>query len=157
MKTNSPLPTYIAYSVGYFDDADIVNWVQGYLPTSEHFSDNSTLLEMAWINPKDPRSVETAGTLLEQFVAENWPGYDLNNAKAELYAKRYFTHRLKSYLDGNVSPWLVCRMVSPIENLYDFPVWLGKMYDACDWIDQSTKLQDCPHLRDMVQETLENI
>lgn len=33
-------------------------------------------------------------------------------------------------------------MISPIEQAYDFPDWLGAMYDACDWIEPDT-----PHLR----------
>lgn len=158
MNTESPLPTHIAYSVGFYDDRDIVDWALAYLPTSEHFSDDPDLLEIGWINTRQVRDVETAGKLLEKFIDKMWPEYELEgNAKAELYARRYFKQRLESYTDGKCTPWMVCRMISPIEHYFDFPDWLGGMYDACDWIEPNTMPVDCRHLEEAVFQTLKEL
>lgn len=158
MNTESPVPAYIAYSVGFYDDRDIVDWALAYLPTSEHFSDDPDLLEISWINTKQVRNVEAAGMLLEKFIEKMWPEYELiGNAKAEHYARRFFKHRLESYADGKCSPWMVCRMVSPIEHFFDFPDWLGDMYDACDWIEPNTSRVDCRHLEAAVIQTLKEL
>lgn len=34
-------------------------------------------------------------------------------------------------------------MIGPIEQLYGFPLWLGAMYDACDWVEPNTSREDC--------------
>ena len=158
MNTESPLPTYIAYSIGFYDDRDIVDWALSYLPTSEHFSDDPDLLEIAWINTKQVRDVEAAGKHLKKFIEKMWPEYEFEgNAKAEYYARSYFKQRLESYADGKCTPWMVCRMISPIEHYFDFPDWLGGMYDACDWIEPNTTPIDCRHLEEAVIQTLKEL
>ena len=154
MDISSPLPAYIAYSVGYFDDRDLIAWVVEYLPTSEYFSDDPHLVELARLNPKQAQSVETAGGLLEAFVAKRWPGFDPRSPKSEFYAKGYFRRRLEEYLAETCTPWQVCRMIDPIEQIFDFPEWLGSMYDDCDWIEPDTQPSECRHLEDAVTQTL---
>ena len=158
MDTESPLPTYIAYSVGFYDDRDLIDWVLAYLPASEHFSNDPDLQEIGWINTKQVREIENAGKILDNFVQKMWPGYELKgNSKAEHYAKRCFKRRLESYVEGDCSPWMVCRMISSIEHYFDFPDWLGGMYNACDWIEPNTPRVDCRHLEDAVIQTLKGL
>jgi len=52
MHIDSPLPTYIAYEVGYYNDSDLINWAIEYLPNSEYFSDDPDLIELMSINHK---------------------------------------------------------------------------------------------------------
>ena len=153
MKNKSPLPTYIAYEVEFYRDKDLVEQAIKYVPESEYFEDNHNLIELAALNTKDSRQTETAGLLLSKFVYSQWPEFDLKGEKAEVYAKNYFKYRLQQYIDHSCKPYDLCRMVSPIEQLYDFPVWLGNMYNACDWIEPETNSEDCPLLLSEVERT----
>jgi len=62
MKIDSPLPTYIAYEVGYFTDGDLIEWAIEYLSNSEYYSDDPDLIELMSINTKVKSEVEKAGT-----------------------------------------------------------------------------------------------
>jgi len=138
MKIDSPLPTYIGYEVGYFTDSDLVEWSIEYLPNSEYFSNDPDLIELVSINAKQKREVEKAGTYLRNFINKQWPNYSISNPKAEMYGKKYFKSRLREYLVGKCTPYDVCRMISSIEQVFDFPSWLGNMYNVCDWIEPET-------------------
>ena len=37
-------------------------------------------------------------------------------------------------IEGKSRIWDVCCMVSQIEERFDFPDWLGDMYNVCDWL-----------------------
>ncbi len=133
---------------------DLVEWAVQYLRTSEHFSDDPDLIELASINEKNKFEVEKAGIFLANFVKKQWPDYVLKNNKAETYAKEYFKTRLKEYLIGQYSPYELCRMVTLIEEAFDFPKWLGNMYNACDWIEPHTSRAECKYLEAEIEKTL---
>jgi len=154
MKVESPLPAHIAYEAGFFDDIELIDWAVKYLPSSEYFEDNSYLLDLVSINTKNNREVEKAGEYLSGFIASQWPEFNIKGNKAEFYAKKYFHKRMKQYLNGECRPYDVCKMISPIEQLYDFPSWLGNMYDACDWVEPTTQPSDCRHLEGEIEQTL---
>lgn len=154
MKIESPVPTYIAYEVSYLNDSDLLDWALAYLPSSDYFSDDSDLIELLSLNKKNKRDVEKAGDFLASFIKRQWPEFSIKNNKSEFYAKKYFHRRLREYLDGSCRPYDVCKMINPIEQLFDFPSWLGDMYNACDWIEPETKPSECRHLEDAIVQTL---
>jgi hypothetical protein len=154
MKIESPLPTYIAYEVEYLDDRNLIEWAVEYMPTSEYFNDDFDLIELLSTNTKSIRDVEKAGSYLSSFIHRQWPEFNLKGSKAEHYAKRFFHQRMKQYLEGKCRPYDVCKMISPIEQLYDFPNWLGNMYNACDWIEPETRPADCRHLEAEIEKAL---
>lgn len=154
MKVESPLPTHIAHEVEYLDDRGLIEWAVKYLPTSEHFGYDSDLIELMSINTKNIREVEKAGAYLSSFISRQWPEFNLKGSKAEFYAKKFFRQRMEQYLDGKCRPYDVCKMISPIEQLYDFPEWLGNMYNACDWIEPETQPADCRHLEGEIEQAL---
>ncbi len=154
MDIESPLPTHIAYEVKFFDDRSLIDWVVNYLPSSDYFVDDADLLELVSINTKNIREVEKAGEYLSSFIARQWPEFNIKGNKAELYAKKYFHKRMKQYLNGECRSYDVCKMISPIEQLYDFPSWLGNMYNACDWIEPETQPADCRHLESEIEQAL---
>jgi hypothetical protein len=154
MKMGSPLPTYIAYEVEYLDDHGLIDWAVEYLPTSENFGEDFDLIELVSINTKNIREVEKAGSYLSSFISRQWPEFNLRGKKAELYAKKFFHKRMKQYLEGERRPYDLCKMIPPIEQLYNFPEWLGNMYNACDWIEPETQPADCRHLEGEIKQAL---
>jgi len=154
MNTGSPLPTHIAYEVGYLNDRELVNWAVGYLPTSEYFSEDLDLIELVSINEKQAREIEKAGDILSKFIIRQWPEFQLSGSKSEHYAKKFFYERLREYLEGGCRLYDVCRMISPIEQIFDFPDWLGNMYNACDWIEPDSKPVNCRYLESEIEQVL---
>ena len=154
MKIDSPLPTYIAYKVGYFTDSDLIEWANAYLPNSIYFTDNPDLIELMLINTKVKNELEKAGTCLKNFIDKQWPKFNLSSSKAEMYAEKFFMSRLKEYLADRCRLYDVCKMISPIEQIYDFPDWLGNMYNACNWIEPETLPADCKYLEPEIEKTL---
>ncbi|MCP4990235.1 MAG: hypothetical protein GY928_30610 [Colwellia sp.] len=154
MKIESPLPAHIAHEVAYFDDIALVAWAEKYLPRSEYFGEDVDLLELLSINKKSKREVEKAGVCLSVFISRQWPEFNIKGSKAEKYAKIFFHQRMQEYLNGECRPYDVCKMISPIEQLYDFPSWLGNMYNACDWVEPETEPADCRHLEGEIESAL---
>ena len=153
----SPLPTYIGYSIEYYSNQYLVDWAPVHAKDNPFLLDNEFFIQLVSINSKLPSDVELAGNYLESFINDFWPEFDLSNTKAEGYAKRYFAKRLKQYLNEECSPYEICRMISPLEQIYDFPKWLGDMYDACDWVEPKHKHVDARHLEKTVEETLNDL
>ncbi len=48
-------------------------------------------------------------------------------------------------------------MINPIEQIYDFPKWLGNIYNACEWIEPDTLPVDCKHLEDEIKDCLNKL
>lgn len=149
-----PLNTYIGYSVEYFDDRDIVRWANEYLPTDTHFSTDKLLIQISRINSKRDHDINKASAILKAFVQRQWPDFSFKSPKTELYANRFFRTRLEEYLDEKVSPWAICRMIQPIEQLFDYPDWLGNMFNACDYVEPDWTPAHCRHLEHEVRDTL---
>ncbi len=154
MNTGSPLPTHIAYEIGYLNDRDLVEWAVSYLPTSDYFGDDPDLVDLVSINTKQVREIEKAGDILSRFISRQWPEFRIDGKKSEHYVKKFFHERLREYLEGGCKPYDVCRMIAPIEQIFDCPDWLGNMYNACDWIEPEHKSIDCRHLEGEIEQAL---
>ncbi len=78
---------------------------------------------------------------------------------AELLAAKYLMKIGTKYLNGEVEPIDVCRVVGKIdsgflgaprglaENIAYYPTWLGNLYHSCDWCDDSWTDSSAPHLK----------
>lgn len=152
----SPIEAYIAHSVAYFSDDDLIGWAVDYVGENEAW-DDPDLIELTMLNRKQPRQVETACVLLKRSIQKQSPDFILSDRNAESQARHLFRLRLAAYLAEECKPYDVCRMVDPIEQLYDFPSWLGDMYNACDWIEPDTEPSGCRHLEQAIRETLQAV
>ena len=154
MDISSPLPAYIAYSVGYLDDRDLIAWAVEYLPTSEYFSEDPHLVQLSRLDTKQDEIVETAGGLLAAFVAERWPDFDPHSPKSEMYAQGYFRRGLKEYLAETRTPWRVCRMIDRMRETYGLPEGLRSIQSDHERIKPDTQPSECPHLREAIEKSL---
>ncbi len=141
-----PLSCWIAYQIGYFDDHDLVSWAVDYAQNAPSYSDSRDLVELMSLNPKRRESVEKAGPLMARFVESMWPSFDLQSPGAVAQAQEWLSKRLKQYIDGQCEPWDLCRMVPALEHVFDFPPWIGDLYDACDWVEPGRNRAYCPDL-----------
>ncbi|MER9234213.1 hypothetical protein NKI56_19300 [Mesorhizobium sp. M0622] len=91
---------------------------------------------------------------LKSLVVRRFPDFDDRSAEASDIARKVFLRRISTYLQGELDPFDICRMVFPIEQKYDFPVWLGGVFDACDWMHESTTREQSTHLREAIEQIL---
>ncbi len=154
MKINIPLSVYTGHSLGFLTNVDIIEWGVSYLMANAQYSEDSDLIDLVSLSTRIQSETDRAGECLKQFIGKHWPDFDLKGSEAETYAIEYFRERLRKYLDGQCAPYDVCKMISLIEDSYDFPLWLGDMYNACDWIEPYTRPADCPHLGPEIEKTL---
>lgn len=156
MKIDSPIKAYIAHTISFFTDRDLVIWAEKYITDNQPFGDNPDLLELAAINATNVLEITRASTYLSNFVARQWPDFDIAGPEAEQSAKRLFQQRLQQYLADDCRPYDVCKMIVPIELTYDHPGWLGSLYDACDGIEPETTPAECRHLKAEIRKALLN-
>ena len=157
MDTLTPSQAYIALLIEYFDESDLLEWARSYRMEHSELSTDSPLLEMLRINRKQNDLVAKVRALMASFVTGVEPRFDVHCKDSQEAAKALFVSRLKQYLSEGCSPWQLCRMVPPIEALYDYPSWLGDMYNACDWIGSGAEPVDCRHLELAVRSHLDGI
>ena len=154
METLSLTEMYVAYGTGYVDEAGVVSWATRYAEAHSDIGPESALYEFLRYKLERKDQETPFKHLFDSFIAEADPGFDPKSPTLEAIAKALFEARLKEYLSGRCKPWDVCRMISPIEQLYDFPRWLGAMYDVCDWIEPTTSRAECAHLEDGIRRHL---
>jgi hypothetical protein len=154
MESLSPAEMAVAYATRYADEAAVLSWATRYAEAHSEIGSGSALYELLWYKPQRKDQSTPFEHLLDKFIAESSPGFDPKSVTSEAIAKALFEARLQEYLAGTSEPWGVCRMVSPIEQLYDFPQWLGSMYDSCDWIEPDTSRVECAHLADGIRRHL---
>ena len=63
-------------------------------------------------------------------------------------AKDLWISFLSCYIEGQGAPRHVLEALYRIEDLYDMPEWLGQMYNACDWSDETSRREDWPQIED---------
>ena len=91
---------------------------------------------------------------LKALVARQFPDFNDASPEAREIARNLFLQRIRTYLDSDIEPLQICRMVSRIEEKYAYAPWLGGLYDACDWMEERTTREQATHLRDEIEQIL---
>nr|WP_317200913.1 hypothetical protein [uncultured Psychrobacter sp.] len=85
--------------------------------------------------------LNTASVLNEYFSPQS-----LNN---EILAAKYLVAVATDYLNDETTPMDVCRVITNIDthfidaprdlpdNIAYYPIWLGNLYNSCDWCDET--------------------
>ena len=143
----------VALAIHYWEPRDVFEWAE----TLVRATPDSPVIGLLRERGRIQRGGSSLESLLDDLVAIVAPGFDLRSPAAEALAKSLLQARLEVYLAGQCQPWEVCRMIQPIETLYDFPDWLGSLYQACDWIGPASLPVDCRHLELHIREYLKKI
>jgi hypothetical protein len=137
-----------AFTLGYFDEPGLVEFVSTYLDANPELYSDGNLAEIVCLNRNNPDSFGKVGGLLARYVRSIDRDFDAIRDADESLGKRLLKARLELYLSGSCAPSAVCRLVSPIETTFDWPSWLGNLYNACDWIDDNYE----PHRKGLRDE-----
>jgi hypothetical protein len=148
-----PVTVLVAYEIEAISDGDIVRWANRHTAPPS-YTEDAAYVQLVRSNPHSAISLKNAHGHLTSLVARCFPDFKGKSDEAREIARKLFLQRIRTYLDGEIEPFQVCSMVSSIENRYDFPPWLGDLYDACDWVDERTTREQASHLRETIEQTL---
>ncbi|QIA23226.1 hypothetical protein [Mesorhizobium sp. AA22] len=148
-----PVMVLVARGMNAISDADIVDWASRHTAPLSYAYD-SDYLQLVRCNPRNALALGKAHSHLTSLVARRFPNFNDRSAEAGDIARKLFLRRIRTYLHSDIEPLQICRMVSPIEEKYDYPHWLGSLYDACDWMDERTTRDQALHLRDEIEQIL---
>ncbi|RWD61913.1 MAG: hypothetical protein EOS36_16555 [Mesorhizobium sp.] len=148
-----PRSVLIAREIGAISDADIVSWASRHAAPQD-YAEDIDYLRLVRCNPKNAIALANAHGHLKSLITRRFPGFNDRSEEASQIAREMFLRRLRAYLQDDIDPFYICRMVSPIEERYEFPRWLGDLYNACDWTDERTTREQASHLREAIQQIL---
>jgi hypothetical protein len=148
-----PVTVLLAREMEAITDADIVDWANRHAAPESYVHDLD-YTQLVRFNRRNPDKVGKPRQYLMSLVGRVFPEFDHKSQAAQDMARTLFLRRIRSYLDGDLEPMQICRMVTPIEDAYNFPPWLGGLYDACDWMDERTTREQATHLRDEIEQIL---
>ena len=151
MEISSPSEAYVAWSISYWRDVDVIDWAIRKLSNSNSDEVEDLLQEIAWINTKQKREIQKAGLMLQSYVLKDKEKFQFSAFEKD--AKQMLADRIQQYLNGDCHPYHLCQMVDPIEQCFDFPSWLGDLFSSCDWCEPDSNPSDY-HLEETAKRVL---
>ncbi|MBZ9858429.1 hypothetical protein [Mesorhizobium sp. CA12] len=148
-----PVAVLVAREIEAVSDVDIVAWA-GRHAAPPSYAEDSDYLQLVRCDPRNALALDKARAHLRSMVARRFPDFDPGSEQAGEIARQLFLRRIRTYLHSDIEPLQICRMVPLIEEKYDYPRWLGGLYDACDWMDERTSRDRALHLRDAIEHVL---
>jgi hypothetical protein len=148
LANQSPKEIWVAFQVGIVDEKALVEWACNALVSMVPLVDHRTALALASLSKEEAGG---AAELMRELVCHADPAFDLRSSEGERIAKAELRRQCERYLAGEIRPYELCRLVTPIEHLFDFPDWLGALYNVCDWIEPETPREEVPHLEEEVR------
>ncbi|MCG3857735.1 hypothetical protein [Psychrobacter sp. Ps2] len=88
---------------------------------------------------------------------------------AEILVAKYLINVIKRYLNDEITPLDICRVISNIDcgfmdaqrdlpdNISYYPCWLGNLYSSCDWCDETWTNSNAPHLKQDLENQLPHV
>ncbi len=94
------------------------------------------LLKIVFLNTKTDEKFQ-ANEILEKVIKNNFPDFECNK---EFYAQDILKNQCKQLLEDKITPYQFSQIISPLEGIFDYPKWLGDLYNVFDWCDETTKI-----------------
>ena len=108
------------------------------------------------------------GQLLSE-IAFGRLGFAPASTDGESFAKAILASSLRQFLAREISPHELCQLVWAIDNKYldaspregqsvaYYPQWLGDLWNACDWCDETWGYSSAPQLVSKAQAVLNSL
>lgn len=136
----------VAYELGAIREDDVVEWAGQQLALEL----DSDVPAVAYLASLDRRQVDEVRTTLHRVHEAVDPEFTVRSREGEAIARNLLCGLAVRYLTRQIRPYELCRLVTPIEDAYDFPAWLGDLYNACDWTEPETTIDEVAHLTSAV-------
>ncbi|EOR09038.1 hypothetical protein [Acinetobacter genomosp. 15BJ] len=120
------------------------------------YIENNEIIEVEFFELLD--SAVNQESLLLELIQTTDPSFSADSVEAEILTARYFLNILEHYKNGQIRPFDLCRIFNNIEigfigaprnlpvNIAYYPSWMGNLYNACDWCDETWTLENSSHL-----------
>lgn len=144
----NPCRLLVEYELRVATDAQLIEWACETVSGDDAISKDHVLVKLAALLPQVRSEVERAGEYFRTLMSQHFPAFTLQSPEGDpvRLARDILRSRCEDYIEGRVTPYEFCAIVSPVEDHFDYPTWLGNLYNACDRVEPSTKRQDVPHL-----------
>lgn len=152
-----PCHMLVEYELNELTDAQFIEWACDALSGDDSIATDPTVADLAALRPQIKTDLELASRYFHQMVHRHFPDFTLQSPDAVRWAQEILKCRCDDYLQGSITPKTFCNLVSLIEVRFDYPSWLGDLYHACDWVDEGTKCQDVPNLRDEAKKVSDTL
>lgn len=123
----------VGCEIGAYGLKIIIDWAAKALASENDQSRWCVLTDLVLLRQK--RDVDSAViNSLRRLVELEFPKFELTDPASKHFAKELWFDCLRQYVMGQGQPDDICGMVGKIEVNFDYPDWLGRMYDVCDWV-----------------------
>jgi hypothetical protein len=127
---------YLKHQLGLIPNSEIVSWAIDNYHIDSFTPENNSLLKIASLltNTVD---TEQASTVARATLSEF--GFDYEGQR-EQFAQEFFIEYSHHVLSGSISLYQYCRLILALDAEFNVPVWLGSLFNHCDWREQNEPL-----------------
>jgi hypothetical protein len=137
---------FVEFYIGAVEENEIVAWACETISSNSQWANDKLIIEIAGLRPEISNDRKEVEQLFNKFFALQFPSFQTKTVENENLAKRALKQRCVDLLAGRVNAGKICRMVSPIETAFDYPKWLGNLYNVCDGTSDLETQKSAPYL-----------
>ena len=141
-----PCQIFVEHELGAVSEAQLIDWACDVLASDGPLADDPTVVELAALNPRIQSDSDLASGYFRSVIERHFPDFTFQSPDGIRWTRATLRQRCDDYIQRRITPYEFCRVVSPVEQHFDYPSWLCDLYNACDWIDGNTKREDVPYL-----------
>jgi len=143
------------------DRDSVIQWAEAFVKSHDHVP--TEVFEIF-----DAQEHHFEDILFKLSIAEE-PDFSPQSLSAEILAAKYLINLIKRYLNDEITPLDICRVINNIDcgfmnaprdlpnNVAYYPCWLGNLYSSCDWCDETWTNSSAPHLKQDLENQLPHI
>ena len=147
---------------GHLNLGQIHQWAEDYIYEYDTKSDDE------YFKILDSDLLESEALLLELARKINL-SFSKNSLISEVFSAQYLLERLKEYLNNQIKPLVLCNMITEMEVTFlgaprslpegvaYYPEWLGNLWNACDWCDESWTFENSSELKTEIRIQIQKI
>jgi hypothetical protein len=143
---SEPERRLVERELGMISDVELVKWATAALADDAVLASDPDIVELASLPASNPRKCESAVVLLRRAVQSSNPDFDISSKDAQVHARAGFLALCKRLVSTELPPYEFCKVISPIELTFEYPDWLEKFYDHCDWCEPDSTRYHFDHL-----------
>ncbi len=133
-------------------DDQVFSWAATALSESADGPWRSDLAALLSVPTDGAEVAERLRQLLSNRIEDLSPTEDDSRA-----AHAAFVQVVEAFVAGKTAPYDLCRRITPIEVVFDFPEWLGNFYHQCDWCEPESSRDDWQELVAYARDYLEQM
>ena len=148
---------YVACHYGSATKVDIESFIQFTIESGVEY--DSRLFEA------HGNDLHVARTKMSEFIGASFPEFRIESDEGLLTCEAELKRQIRSLLDRQITPSSFCRFFNSMENELlihlDLPPsgvpYLGVLFNACDWCDDTWTLENAPYLAEESARVLSKI